>query len=210
MANRVICLNPLDNLDMKNAHKSISFRLALAIAAGLAASAISSRAQDSSATISGVAAGGGEFDYTITLENTAGSGDIEGFWYGWIAFDFDLPTTPSNPGNSLGWNNSVDGDSIQWQGGSGDALAPGQTGTFTFESTSTPSQITTTVDGDGTTSGDSVTYSGTINPGGASSPNFEPTLVAAPEPSAWELMVGGLFIAAGLRKYLAVRRTLRA
>jgi len=56
--------------------------LALAMAAGLVVAAESSHAQGAMATISDVAAGGGVFDYTITLQNT-GTTALDSFWYAW-------------------------------------------------------------------------------------------------------------------------------
>jgi hypothetical protein len=83
------------------------------------------------------------------------------------------------------------GGSIQWQNSTGTVLAPGNTGTFTFFSATTPTDITTSP------SGESVVYVQTIgfneNEAGISSPVFSPELVAAPEPSSLALFgVGGL------------------
>src|SRR5664279_2408226 len=107
--------------------------------AGLLASAVSSHAQGAIATISGVAASGG-FDYTILLTDT-GSGNLNSFWYGWTASGNNLPSVPSGPTNSLGWNNTVFGNSIEWVNSSGTALTPGHSGTFFYHSTSSPAAI---------------------------------------------------------------------
>jgi len=84
--------------------------------------------------------------------------------------------------------------SISWEGNSGNTLGMGQTATFTFDSTETPTAITTSP------SGESVAYvSGTgpdtfeQNDPGVASPVFSPTLVAAPEPSSPGLLMAGLF-----------------
>ncbi len=174
---------------MKNLSKLVSIRLALAVAAGLATATVSSRAQSATATISGVLAGS-SYDYTLTLHNT-GTYNLNGFWYGWIQFLNDLPSVPTSPGNSLGWANTVAGNSIQWANSTGTALAPGQSGIFTFISTSTPAQMTAGM------AGESVAYvngiTGSQNQPGDSTPIFAPTLVAAPEPSALGLLLAGGF-----------------
>ncbi len=129
-----------------------------------------------SATIYGVAAGN-SYDYTITLKNT-GSIALNSFWYGWTTGGNNLALAPSSAGNSLGWSNDLSGTSIKWTNGTGTALAPGASATFTFVSTSLPSAITTSP------SGESVAYVGGIDftegVAGDSTAVFSPTLVAAP------------------------------
>ncbi|HZV35674.1 MAG TPA: PEP-CTERM sorting domain-containing protein [Verrucomicrobiae bacterium] len=154
------------------------------------------------ATISGISAGG-SFDYTITLQNT-GSLSLNGFWYGWTLGGNNLPSNPSSAGNSLGWANTLDGNSIMWQNNSGTALAPGASGTFTFVSTSNPTQITTSP------SGESVAYVHTIDfsqgSAGDSTGVFSPVLVATPEPSSLAIFAVGLF---GLAATCGSRRILK-
>jgi hypothetical protein len=179
---------------MKNRLKSSLIRIVL-VAAGLFASAASSQAQEAMATISGTAVTGG-FDYTILLENTGGT-DLNGFWYGWTFGGNNLPSSPSNAGNSLGWDNNLSGTSIIWQNNTGTALGPGETGSFTFFSTDTPTAITTSP------SGASVAYVGAVL-GSANTPDFSPTLVAAPEPSTLALFAAG---AAGM--LASIRRKIR-
>jgi hypothetical protein len=186
---------------MKKLLKLTSIRLAIAVVAGLAAPTVSSQAQSASATISGVFAGG-SYDYTITLLNT-GTYNLNGFWYGWIQFLNDLPSIPTSPGNSLGWANTVAGNSIQWANSTGTALAPGQSGIFTFISTSTPAQMTAGI------AGESVAYvngiTGSQGLAGDSTGIFAPTLVAAPEPSSL-----GLLLAGALGLWVASRRMRQA
>jgi len=175
--------------NMNNAPKLISIRFALAVAAGLAASTVSSQAQSATATLSDVLVGS-TYDYTLTLKNT-GTDNLNDFWYGWIPFLFDLPSTPTTAGNSLGWDNNVNGDSIEWINNTGTALAPSQSGIFTFDSSSTPAQMTAGM------AGESVAYVNGIddsaNSPGSSTPIFAPNLVAAPEPSSLGLLMAGLF-----------------
>lgn len=189
---------------MNQPPKFLSIRLAIAVAASLAASMTSSHAQNAIATISDVQAGS-VFDYTITLQNT-GSTSLDSLWYGWTISGNNLPSIPTSPGNTLGWGNSVVGNSIEWVNSTGTTLAPGQTGTFTFNSTSTPTQITTSP------SGESVAYVNGIdfsqNSPGSSTPVFSPTLVSAPEPSSVSLLMIGLFVLIGLLKRPAASRIL--
>lgn len=119
----------------------IPIGFSLAVAAAFNASTLSSDAQQVAATgtFTDVAGTGGNVDYTVTLYNT-GTEAIEGFWLGWIPGAFDV-VSPSNAGNNLGWGNTLDGNSIQFGGTAGTALGVGQSGTFTFDSTTTPAQI---------------------------------------------------------------------
>jgi hypothetical protein len=169
--------------------KLTSIRLVLAVAGGLAVSAVSSQAQSATATISGVLVGS-DWDYTITLQNT-GNVALEGFWYAWTTSGNNLALPASNPGSSLGWlDSSLTGaTSISYQGNAGDALGVGQSATFTFDSATDPIGITTSP------SGESVAYTGSIGftqggPGG-SSDVFSPTLVSTPEPSSVALAAIG-------------------
>jgi len=173
--------------------------LALAVAAASMPASFSTLGQGATATISGTPVSGG-YDYTIVLDNTGSTG-LEGFWYAWTDSGNNLAAAASNPGNTLGWGNSLFGStSIQWQGTSGTALAPGSTGDFTFFSTAAPGAITTSP------SGESVAYVTTIqfneNIPGTSSPVFSPTLVPAPEPSTTTLLGGGVagLLALGWRR----------
>jgi hypothetical protein len=190
---------------MNKMPQSASFRFALAVAAGLAASTISSHAQGAVATISEVPGTGGNFDYTISLKNT-GTESLNSFWYAWTPGVFDLPTVPTSAANSsLGWIATIDGDSIQWQNtASAPALAAGQSQTFTFDSTSTLSAITTPPSGNSVAfTTDSIQFNAGV--AGQSTPIFAPTIAAVPEPSAWGLLAVGA-IMAGLCKRLSVSR----
>jgi hypothetical protein len=151
-------------------------QVSLAVAATLAAATVASHAQSATATISAVAAGS-SYDYTITLQNT-GTNALNSFWYGWTTSGNNLPSDPSSAANSLGWGNTLDGNSIKWVNSSGTALAPGASATFTFVSSSSPSAITASP------SGESVAYVGRIDfsqgTAGDSTAVFSPTLVTLP------------------------------
>jgi hypothetical protein len=186
---------------MNDKPKSTSIRFTLLAVAGLLASAVSSHAQGALATISGVPVSGG-FNYTILLTDT-GSGNLNSFWYGWTTSGNNLPSTPSGATNSLGWNNTVSGASIQWVNSSGTALTPGNSGTFFFFSTSTPALITTSPHGQSVAYVNGIDFS--QGSPGSSTPVFSPTLAPAPEPSSVALLaVGALgLLASGWRKLRA-------
>ena len=156
----------------------------------LAASTIPSYAQSAVATISEVTGTGGNFDYTITLKNT-GTQNLNSFWYGWTLSGNNLPSNPSNAGNSLGWANVLDFNSIQWQNTTGaSALAPGQSATFTFDSTSTLSAITTPPAGESVAyTSDSIQFNQGV--AGQSTPVFSPTVASVPEPSTLSILAMG-------------------
>ncbi|HWY29443.1 MAG TPA: hypothetical protein VNX46_01735 [Candidatus Acidoferrum sp.] len=183
------------------------FARALAVATGLAASTLSTQAQSATATISEVAAAGGDFDYTLTLKNT-GNQNLNSFWYGWTTSGNNLPSDPISAANSLGWVSSITGNSIQWGNSSysyygytyyyGTPLAAGQSATFTFVSTSTLSAITQSP------SGESVAYvsgiDGSQGVTGDSTAVFSPTIAAVPEPSSMGVVAAGsLILAAGFK-----------
>ncbi len=113
----------------------------LVIAAALAMATFSSQAQNVQVTdsLTAVAAAGGVFDYTLQLNNT-GSEAIQSLWLGWVPGSFNI-ANPTSAGNNLGWTSVLDGSSIQYGGAAGTALAAGHSGTFTFDSTTTPAEF---------------------------------------------------------------------
>jgi hypothetical protein len=183
-------------------HLLKSVAIAVAIIGGLTVSVTSTRAQSASATISGVEGSGGNYDYTITLDNT-GTYDLNSFWYGWIQFEDDLSSAPSSAANSLGWNNDLDGNSIMWENSTGSALLPGQSATFTFVDSSTPTAITSGI------SGESVAYVGQIDFSQGSAEDstgiFSPVLQSVPEPSTWSLLAFGMVAAAASVRFFAAQ-----
>lgn len=168
----------------------IRSRFSLTVGAILAASAISSQAQNVivNATLTDVPGTGGVFDYTLTLHNT-GSEAVESLWVGWIPGVFDI-NSPTSLGNNLGWTSNPDSASIQYGGTSGTAIASGGTGVFTFDSTSTPAQFMSHAAGDSTAYGVNAAngqLSFTLS--GADTETFNPTVVVTPEPSTFGLVV---------------------
>jgi hypothetical protein len=182
--------------------KSSPIRIALAVAGGLAASTIASHAQGiiANATLVGVPGAGGTYDYTLTLSDGAGAtSSIESLWYAWIPGHFFLPTTPSSAsGASSGWTASVVGGSIQFQGNAGNAIAPGQSASFTFVTTDSPATLAG--NSQGFPIGESVAYAGAVD---ASSPSDQFAVASVvPEPSSLALLAAGSvgLLAAGRRK----------
>jgi hypothetical protein len=180
-----------------------SVSLALAVTVCLAVSRISSDAQSATATISGGPAGGGNFDYTITLKNTGGL-TLNSFWYGWTLSGNNLPSSPSFATNSIGWASDLSGTSIMWQNTtSASGLTPGSSATFSFLTTDNLSAITTPPSGESVAyTSDTIQFSQGVS--GQSSPVFSPVVVTAPEPSALGLFAAGLPLLA-----VAYRRLIR-
>jgi hypothetical protein len=95
-------------------------------------------------------ANGSDFNYTITLTNTSGTGNdsIETFWFGWTpGQDYMAGAMPFNITTPSGWTdivtgsgNSTDGYAIQFKTSTA-ALAPGDSLTFEFTSAETPAEL---------------------------------------------------------------------
>ena len=110
-----------------------------------------------SSTISGTEIGtSGTYNYTLTLTALTYSAPIESFWFAWVPGKFFLQSQPTSITGDNGWTGSGNSGSIQFTGGT--PITPGNTVTFTFQSTITPDQMTADV---GTAS--SVVYPGAIN-----------------------------------------------
>ncbi len=192
-----------------NPVKSLFVPARLALAAGLAAFTTTSRAQiTATGTVSAAPAGGGSFDYTITLHNSASStASIQSFWYAWIPGQFYLPSAPTSTAFPLpfAWSAAAftiapNESSIQFYTSSSIyALAPGGSFSFTYASMDTPAQEF----------GNSANYAGNppvgtsvVYQGGfltAVSDTF--VVQPAPEPSSIALLLAG-----SLGLLVAVRR----
>jgi hypothetical protein len=103
------------------------------------------------ATISGIP-DGANYDYTVKVTDT-GSSNIGTFWFAWTPpeqFEYDfLPNDPSTAAGPSGWIANVSdgfpGTSIEYYNSNGTALSTGQTGTFTFTTTDSPTTLQGTV-----------------------------------------------------------------
>jgi hypothetical protein len=161
----------------------ISNHFSLAVAAGLALSAVSTQAQDVAVTdsLTYVAAGGGVFDYTLTLHNT-GSEAVEGLWLGWALSSSPVfnVLNPTAAANNLGWADLVDGNSVKYGGSSSETtILSGGSGTFTFNSTSTPAQFMSGAAGQSVAYGVNATQFA-IEDNSLHSVEFLPTVVLIP------------------------------
>jgi len=177
----------------------ISNRFSLAVAAGLALSAVSTRAQDVAVTgsLTYVAAGGGVFDYTLTLHNT-GSEAVEGLWLGWALSSSPVfnVLNPTAAANNLGWADLVDGNSVKYGGSSSETTIPsGGSGTFTFDSTSTPAQFMSGAAGQSVAYGVNATQFA-IEDNSLHSVEFLPTVVLVPPTVSITNPVSGAVFAA--------------
>src|SRR5712692_9275440 len=99
------------------------------------------------AQISGQAAGGGGYNYTITLNNTAAStSPIGTFWYSWIPRQDFLPSTPTSVQPPTGWTDAIthfgalDGYAIEFTA-STSLISPGSSLAFKFSSPDSPTAI---------------------------------------------------------------------
>jgi hypothetical protein len=133
-----------------------------------------------------------EYEYTLTLTALPGSETIDSYWFAWVPGHFYLQSSPTDITANDGWKGTADGGSIQFT--SGTAITPGNTVTFGFESTVTPSQMTADVG-----SASSVAYPGPITFSG-SSPNETIGVTTVPEPSVLILSaLGGVALAVSAR-----------
>lgn len=149
-------------------------------------------------------ADGPNFQYTITLTNaSASSQPIGTFWFSWVPGKDFMGTSPMDVLSPNGWadkithGGSTDGYAIQWVAGSGSAIQPGNSLTFSFVSTEAPPTLY----------GDSPFYPGTsdltafvYHAGPFSDSGVKFLLTPVPEPaSAGLFALGGLFAPAWLR-----------
>ena len=129
------------------ARGSIGSAKCVVLATLLLASVHQSSAQiDANGAITSVPAGL-NYDYTITLNNTASStSPIETLWYAWVPGQDFLPTSPISVQAPAGWNSTITG------GGPGDGFAiefftstaplnPGNSLLFQFQSADTPAEL---------------------------------------------------------------------
>jgi hypothetical protein len=170
------------------------FLLSLFMALGLAGNGYA--VPNASAQISDTALGGGDFQYTIVLDNN-GPGPIGTFWYSWIPGEDFMGAAPISTDPPAGWEanithgGSTDGYAIQWIASSAaNDLAAGAKLDFVFDSSLTPVEIagdspfypSTPVD-------TAFAYSGA--PFSDAGDRFVVTAAVAPEPSALNLLAVG-------------------
>jgi hypothetical protein len=186
--------------------------LAIVIAAGLLAAPVSAGTVDASGVLTSKP-NGSDFDYTITLTNTSGTGNdsIETFWYAWVpGHNFMAGPKPINIITPTGWTdivtgagNSTDGYAIQFTTSTA-ALAPGGSLMFGFTSAETPAELAgNSLFGSNPPVGTSTIYSG--QPFSGDSATF--VVSSVPEPSSLTLGVLGVIASFA---YLRFKRKERA
>jgi PEP-CTERM motif len=184
----------------------IPIGFSLAVATALGVSTLSSHAQVSAtATFTDTPGTGGSFDYTVTLNNT-GTEAIEGFWMGWVPGVFDV-ASPTPVSNSLNWNSAISEEtpsasSIQYGGSSTETLlGAGDSATFSFDTTTTPTDFETVMDNAGasTVYGADATQQFAFGLTASTSDTFD-LVQSVPEPSSFA------FFGAGLIAFLFVLR----
>jgi hypothetical protein len=188
MAVRLICvLNQSNESSMKQTTKAL---LGLLFSLGTLSQSHAQGVLASSAIFGSEIGTSGEYDYTLTLTALPGSEPIESYWFAWVPGHFYLQSNPTDITANDGWKGTADNGSIQFTEGA--AITAGNTVTFGFESTITPSQMTADVG-----SASSVAYPGGINFSG-SSPNETIGVTTVPEPSVALLSaLGGVAMAFG-------------
>jgi hypothetical protein len=162
---------------------------------------------DPTATVQSTPLGGGDFDYKITLTNSATSpAPIGTFWFSWVPGQDFMDKAPLSVTSPAGWADMVtnggpsDGFAIQWVANPASVLSPGNSLTFEFTSTETPQQLMGNSPFHTSFSeGTAFVYSGV--PFSDAGTEFTVTSPAAvPEPSSLVLtLVGGLALIARKR-----------
>ena len=161
-------------------------------------------------------AGNGTYNYSILLQNNASSTEsINQFWFAWVPdyYGYDLLTSnPNVTGMPSGWYGNVqngngytpDGYSIDFYDyGSSYDLAPGQSGTFTFNSADSPATLMQNSPYYGIPTLTSYTYGSS-----GDSQQFVVSFAPVPEPSTAGLIgIGALgLVVIAWRRYLNTTR----
>ena len=169
-------------------------RITLAVAAGLAVSAVSSHAQNVNVTgtLTDVPLGGGVYDYTLTLHNV-GPEPVTSLWFGWKVGNFNI-ANPTSPGNLQAWTSTPVSSSVQYGGSPATEIPSGGFGVFTVDSTSTPAQFMAGTSGASVAYGVNAQQFGIFNTT-LDSELFNPSL--APEPSTFSMVAVGSFVFLG-------------
>lgn len=179
--------------------------LLLTLAAGVSANA---QTISASAQFTDQPAGGNLFNYTITLDNSAASSSAIGtFWFAWTPTGDFLPSNPNLVTPPTGWSDTIthfgagDGYGIEFvANGPANAIAPGHSLDFNFETLDSPAALAGNSPYYPTTPvGTSFVYGG----GPFSGPSDQFVVVPAPEPSFKGLSILAVFILwLGRQKYL--------
>jgi hypothetical protein len=160
-------------------------------------------------------AGGSLFDYSLTLNNGAGSGgSIETFWFSWTPGMDYLPSRPTTVQAPAGWTYSIQGGPYSYYGytyndgysieftSSTAPVMPGSSIHFGFASPDSPSTV----------AGNSSIYPGTAvltsyvyNGVGGGSLGSEFLVQPVPEPTALALLTVGLALVSSTNRQIRPR-----
>ena len=170
--------------------------LGLLLAAGTAGS-LEAQSILASGQLSAVAGGGGTWDYTLIISDSASAtSPVGSFWYAWVPGQFYLPSNPSSASGPAGWTAtpfpSGGTSSIQFVASApADYIAPGSSLTFQFVSTDSP----TTLAGNAVPTYPTTPIGTTVAYGAGlfSSPEETFVVVSVPEPSTLALAMAGTF-----------------
>jgi hypothetical protein len=214
---------------MKKLTFAVEMTLASLLALGSAAVAQAQGTINATALVNSVP-NGGNYNYTITLNNLSSSTDpIQTFWFAWFPGTDLLPSQPSSIITPNNWTASVqggnyyvgpylypDGFSIEFTTqDSGSAITPGGSLSFQFTSPDSPATLGGNSPYPYYAPGAYAVGIAYVYAGGASSPGSEPagdfnsfqSVVPAPEPSTFGLVALGAAMLFITRKRLAGRKT---
>jgi hypothetical protein len=176
------------------------FALATATMAGFLATATLRGAEIATASISVVEIGPGEFQYSLTLNDT-GTTQLGTFWFSWIPGDNFMPVSPTAVTSAAGWRDVVTqggpsgGSAIQWTAvaPAGDLSTGNSLAGFSFESSLTLAQLESPSSGH---PADPVATAFVYGGAPFSDAGFKltvaPAVASSPEPSTFILAACGL------------------
>jgi hypothetical protein len=184
------------------------FGLATATMAGFLATATLSGAEIATATISGVENSPGEFQYSLTLNDTGTTG-LGTFWFSWVPGDNFMSVKPTGITSAAGWQDVVTqggpsgGYAIQWTAvaPADDLTAGNSLAGFGFESSLTLAQLESPSSGHPSDPvATAFVYGGAPFSDAGFKLTVEPAVANSPEPSTFILGT------CGLGAFLLVRR----
>lgn len=143
------------------------------------------------ATITDTQISPGEYQYSITLNNT-GTTTIGTFWFAWVPGAGFLTATPTSVVSPAGWTDTVTNTNkaVRWVTTTNLLAAGDSLSGFQFDSTESPDQLELTVPS-GTGAGDPVTTSYVYIGAPLQDPGYQLDAQIAPEPSSMLLLLTG-------------------
>jgi hypothetical protein len=157
------------------------------------------------ATITDTQISPGEYQYSITLNNT-GTTTIGTYWFGWVPGAGFLTATPTSVVAPTGWTDTVtnSGKAVRWVTTTNLLAAGDSLSGFEFDSTETPAQLQLTVPS-GVGAGDPVTTSYVYIAAPLGDPGFQLDTQLTPEPSTMLLLLTGGGLVGFVKRKLQAR-----